>query len=284
MWSNFHTHSVFCDGKGEMTDFIDEARRLGMISLGFSSHAPVPFECKWTMKKENLPGYLAETDKLKRETNDLEIHTSLEVDFIPGIVSPADYQARLDYTIGSIHFVDTLPDRRPWEIDGPHNTFLEGLGQIFRNDIRAAVTRYQELTREMVSTSGVTIVGHLDKIKIQNLRGDHFQESDLWYRQEILKTLDLIREVGCIVEVNTRGLYQKKSMTPYPSPWILELILEKKIPLTISSDAHYPQDLINQFAETAQLLAALGFKKLWTRREGTWQEFEFTENGFAIER
>src|SRR5437762_14159596 len=99
----------------------------------------------------------------------------------------------------------------------------------------------------MCEKSSPTIIGHLDKIKIQNRENKFFDESDVWYRGEVLKTLDAIRKCEAIVEVNTRGVYQGKSETTYPSPWILSECLKRNIPITISSDAHHPDDLVNYF-------------------------------------
>jgi histidinol phosphatase-like PHP family hydrolase len=106
MWSNFHTHSTYCDGKSSMEEHIAKARELKVSHLGFSSHAPLPFK---------------------------------------------------------------------------------GLEKIFHNDFKAAFTRYFELTREMISTSCPSIVGHLDKMKIQNNGNRFFNESESWYQQEIRK-------------------------------------------------------------------------------------------------
>ena len=49
MWANFHTHSNYCDGKGLLDEYVAQAISLGMLSLGFSSHAPLPFESSWCM-------------------------------------------------------------------------------------------------------------------------------------------------------------------------------------------------------------------------------------------
>jgi histidinol-phosphatase (PHP family) len=164
MWSNFHTHTNYCDGKGSFTDFININQTK---SLGFSSHAPLPFSAGWAMRTERLPDYVNELQKLKAQEKSIELYTGLEVDYIPGIIAPTDFN-ELDYTIGSIHFVDILPDGRPWEIDGPHTPFLEGLDIIFKNKPREAWGRYFELTREMIRQAPPTILGHLDKMKIQN--------------------------------------------------------------------------------------------------------------------
>lgn len=279
MWANFHTHCDYCDGKGPMQDYVEHAKQLGMMSIGFSSHAPVPFDTTWCMKEERLDEYIRAVDKINKIESNIDVYKGLEVDFIPDVTSPDIFKKRLDYTIGSIHFVDQFPDGQRWEIDGAHTFFLEGLKKIFNNNIQAAIVRYFELTREMISTACPTIVGHLDKIKIQNIEGKFFSESESWYQQEIRKTIDLIGSAGAIVEVNTRGIYQKKSDTTYPSPWVLTYLHKKNVPITISSDAHHPKDLVNQFSETAMVLHNIGFKTISFLSEGTWQPFSFDEHG-----
>ena len=64
------------------------------------------------------------------------------------------------------------------------------------------------------------------------------------------------------MEVNTRGLYKKRSETTFPGPAILEQLLHQKIPITLSSDAHQPDDLDGFYPETMSLLEDIGFKEL----------------------
>ena len=281
MWANFHTHGNYCDGATPMSDFLPAADQYHVSVLGFSSHAPVPFNCSWCMKKEQFKDYLAEVDLLKKENPHLDIYKGLEVDFIPETVSPADFKKHLDYTIGSIHFVDQFEDGKHWEIDGTHSVFMEGLKAIFNDDIREAIRRYFELTRQMVAESQPDIVGHLDKIKIHNVGANLYSESDPWYQEEMTKTLNLIADSKAIIEVNTRGIYQKKSPTTYPSPWVLEMIRQRHIPITISSDAHHPKDLTNHFLETAHLIYTLGFRKISILRDGSWQPVNLSPNGIT---
>lgn len=279
MWVNYHMHSHFCDGKGALTEYAAAAQEMGMPAVGFSSHAPVPFDCVWCMKSERLTDYLNEIEALKKSSTGIEIYKGLEVDFIPGVISPADFASRLDYTIGSIHFVDAFANGRPWEIDGLHTLFLDGLDKIFHGDVRAAIRRYFELTRQMLVSGRPNVLGHLDKIKIQNIGNKFYDESDLWYLDEIERTLDVIVETEVIVEVNTRGLYQKKSPTPYPSPWILEKMHARRIPITLSSDAHHPADIANRFDQTASLLADIGYKELTILTGGRWRTIPFNSLG-----
>jgi histidinol-phosphatase (PHP family) len=279
MWSNFHSHCNYCDGKQTLPEYLEAARKFGFTSIGFSSHAPVPFECKWCMKEEDLKSYLSDIESLRSEHEQVEIFKSLEIDFVPGVISPNDFQSFLDYTIGSIHFVEAFRDGRKWEVDNTHRVFEDGVQEIFNNNAKDAIVRYFELTRDMILKSPPHILGHMDKIKMQNLQEKYFSESDRWYKDEILKTLKLVEETDIIIEVNTRGIYQKKTRDPYPSPWILELIHEKKIPVTLSSDAHHPDDLINQFPETSEMLYKIGFRNLAVRTRDGWKQLPFNEHG-----
>jgi len=272
-------HSTYCDGKSELMDYVDQVKKINMISIGFSSHAPVPFPTKWCMKAERFDDYLINIEKIKKLNSFVEIYKGLEVDFIPGVISPNLFRDKLDYTIGSIHFIEKFRDGTPWEIDGTHALFLEGYSKIFNNNIQDVITRYFELTREMISTGCPSIIGHLDKIKIQNRDNKFFRETDTWYQDEVKKTIELIHSSGVIVEINTRGIYQKKSDTTYPSPWIVEILHKKNIPVTISSDAHHSDDIINQLPETASMLKKIGFKTISVLSGGDWKEFSFTGHG-----
>lgn len=274
MWTNYHCHTNFCDGKKPVADVVAQAKSNGMLAIGVSSHAPLPFPNKWSMRPEMFNAYLEEISKAREQNPGIEVYAGLEVDFIPGKISPNVFKDRLDYTVGSVHFVDET-----WEIDNTYDVFMDGLTNKFGGSIRQAVARYYELTREMVNTTPPTIVGHMDKVKMHN-RGDHFfMEDEPWYREQVDLTLDVIARAGCIVEVNTRGLYQNKTDTTYPSPWILTEILRKNIPVTLSSDAHHPDDLVNRFPETARELINIGFKKIRILLNRRWTDVPFGEHG-----
>jgi histidinol-phosphatase (PHP family) len=126
----------------------------------------------------------------------------------------------------------------------------------------------------MIITQKPDIIGHLDKIKMYN-RGRYFQETDPWYVNLVDETLDLIRDSGCVIEVNTRGIYKKRSEALFPGPEILKKIHALKIPVTISSDAHKPHELSLYFSETREILAKIGFKGTWMKSREAWKEIPF---------
>jgi histidinol-phosphatase (PHP family) len=283
VWTNFHSHCNFCDGSDPTEAYIEEAIRRGMAVYGFSSHAPLPVQRDWAMRKDELPRYIQQLQTLRsRYQHEIELAIGLEIDYLPG-VSWWDFYGTvlrgLDYTIGSVHLVEAFPDGRPWEVDGDHATFAEGLACIFKGDIRAAVSRYFELTRWMLMLENPDILGHFDKIKLQNIHGDYFQENEPWYQKEVEKTLKVVATMGTIVEVNTRGLYSGKTLDFYPSHWILERMAALRIPITLNSDAHRPVELTAGFEHAAALLRKIGFKELMVLESGHWKPVCFDENG-----
>ena len=63
MISNFHTHTVLCDGKSSPEEVVLSAIEKGFSSLGFSGHAPTDFDQSYCLK--DLDAYIAEISALK---------------------------------------------------------------------------------------------------------------------------------------------------------------------------------------------------------------------------
>lgn len=285
-WTNFHSHSHYCDGAEAPESYIKKAILQGFSVWGLSSHAPVPFPCKWTMKQDQLSIYHNEINTLKRTYGEkIQIYAGLEVDFIPGISSCNLFRNddfTYDFLIGSVHFIDQFSDDTPWEIDGRHELFLKGLNQIFDGNIQAAVERYYALIREMVTTDSPDVIGHLDKIRIQNEEGALFTGEEAWYKEAVLETLEVIKAHQSIVEVNTRGIYKGIVKSPYPETWILEQMHEMGIPITLNSDSHHPREIAGAFPETAQMLREIGFNEVQVLYNNEWQPFQFDRWGVRV--
>jgi histidinol-phosphatase (PHP family) len=271
---NYHTHCHYCDGKEPPEQYVLEALDQGFQSLGFSSHAPVPFENKFSIAADMLPEYCSEIRSLKEKyRSQLDIFLALEADYIPGITSDLEKlreQCGLDYIIGGIHLVRPVGDERLWFIDGSLQlTYDSGLAALFGNDARKAVTAYYHQVNEMLEEQRPDIVAHIDKIKMHN-KGRFFDEGESWYRNLAYEALRLMQETGCILEINSRGLYKQRCNDWFPSAWILEQALHLDIPVTISSDAHHPSELSLMFNETQQHLKSLGFREVVVRKETGW--------------
>lgn len=199
----------------------------------------------------------------------------MEIDYIPGVISPSDLQFKryiLDYCIGSVHFVDRNQNNQQWGIDASQAEFEIGLREIFHGDSQKAVREYYRLVCEMVQKSAPPIIGHLDIIKKFNDDEQYFSEQEQWYKEAVIETLNVIANSKCIVEVNTSGLKKSSSKQTYPAPWILRECLDRKIPICINADAHKPEQLMQGFPETITLLKDIGYTEHKVLGLNRWQE------------
>lgn len=277
---NHHNHSHYCDGSSPPEEYIKEAIRKGFHTLGFSSHAPVPFDNKFAIRDdESLLAYAGEIRQLKEKyKHQLRIFLSLEIDFIPGITRDFDdfiEAAGLDYTIGGVHLVKSPLRRGLWFIDGPKSEIYDdGLTRLFDSDIRLAVTTYWQQMREMITTQHPDIIAHADKIKMHN-KNRYFHEDEQWYRDQVDQTLEVISRSHSIVEVNTRGLYKGRSEELFPGTAMLKKIYELGIPVTLNSDAHKPGELSGYFDEAKKILKEIGFTYLKLFNGKGWEDVRF---------
>jgi histidinol-phosphatase (PHP family) len=268
---------VYSDGYAQPPEYVKAAIDKGFGLLGFSEHSPLQFANSFSFHIENLEKYLNLIKELKITYRDsLSIFSAMEVDFIPGMSTDFDavrQQFQSDYLIGSVHLVKPDSFEELWFTDGPdYRTYDEGLNNFFGGDIRKAVTTYYRQVNQMIETQRFEIIGHFDKIKMHN-RDRFFREDETWYRSLVAETLNFIREKDLIVEINTRGIYKKRSNTTYPGLEILKKLKNLGIPVMINSDAHKPDELDGAF-DVAELLC---------RQAGISETVFFTAGGWKFQ-
>lgn len=248
---NLHTHSTFCDGSSTMEEQVRSALRLGLTSLGFSSHAYTgyPFDDSG-IKKDRIDAYFREIDRLQERYSMLTLYRGFEVE------SRRPYQdSRMQYAIGSCHFfatkeglvpIDNTPDqfRHAIEVEGSVRTLLEGY---FAEVVRFA--------RE----GSCPIIGHFDVVTKFNDKLHLFDDGKAWYRDLALAAIDQAAATGKIFEVNTGAIARGWKTEPYPARFLLARLHERHAPVLISSDCHDARFLTCRFAETEALLKSLGF-------------------------
>lgn len=271
---NLHTHSLFSDGKSAAEEIVKAAIQLDMHTLGFSDHAPVPFENGFSIQKGKLNDYIREVKRLQHLYKGLiQIYLSLEIDYIPGLMEhfmPQHPQLELDYAIASVHLVGENTPETLWFIDGPKQAIYdEGLQTFFGGDIRKGVTAFYRQTNQMIEQESFDILGHFDKINMHN-QDRYFREDEKWYRNLIHESLRLIREKEVIVEVNTRALYKKRSDSLFPSEWILSEMHKLEIPVIISSDAHHASELQAYFEVAIRALKKAGYQSCMHFKQHEW--------------
>jgi histidinol-phosphatase (PHP family) len=193
----------------------------------------------------------------------IKILLGYEVDYLPSVddqmrVNLAKYPA--DYWVGSIHIVDHFrSNHESWLVDYTPEVFEEGMEEI--GGPQAVYTRYYELIREFAQNYEHRIVGHLDMIKKFNVNKRYFDTDSEHYLSQVEATLDVLKATGKIVEINTAGAF-KDIGEIYPSDKILQMILHRRLPVCLSSDAHRPDHVAREFSATWQRLVKMGFEEV----------------------
>ncbi len=247
---NYHTHTEYCGhAHGSTDDYAESAIRAGLIELGFADHAPIPEPIREgiTMKPEDTEPYIRDIFGLRERYRDrLTIRLGFEVDFPLFDTFRRDYftDPRIDYLIGSCHFLDG------WAFD--HTDYIE---EFEKRDTNSVYARYYEIVTDMVSSKLFNIVGHFDLVKIFGYRATRD------FIPEIEKIAGIMADNTISAEINTRGL-KKPVQEIYPAPDILKVFFENNVPITISADAHEPDEIDFMLAEAAELARKTGYRRV----------------------
>ncbi|MDR2028345.1 MAG: histidinol-phosphatase [Treponema sp.] len=268
-YSCLHTHTNFCDGDDDVETICRAAYEQGLVSVGFSSHAPIRrktgLSSDWHLRDERLEEYLDAVRAARRRwAGKLPVFLGLEADYIRGLTGPADRDYRdmgLDYLIGSVHYVIPPNGREPFTVDGPREEFERDLRENFDGDGEALMEAYWEAVRDMLREGGFDILGHLDLIKKNNPRQEWFSPEGERYLRQTARIADPVAASGVVVELNTGGLNRGKTTEPYPSPGILGLLREKNVPIIITADAHRAGHLRSHYDTARQALLDAGYTR-----------------------
>lgn len=250
---DYHTHHDRCGhAHGSMIEYARTGVRKGLREIGLSDHAPIyhfgsdPHPFPYTaMPQDELPKYVAEMQKVKETLRGaIIIRLGIESDYLPELES--HYRTLwdgypLDYRIGSVHWLGD------WSIFSSHLPEHQ--------DPSSVLDRYVETTKRMVKSGIYDIVGHVDALKTVG----HASEEAL---TEVLSAVvPLIAQTEMAVEFNTSG-WRKPISRAYPGEELLRLCYRDGVPITLSSDAHRPQDVARGFDEAISLLWRVGYREV----------------------
>ncbi|MCX7026180.1 MAG: histidinol-phosphatase [Spirochaetes bacterium] len=286
---SYHTHCEYCDGKATAAEMAGAAAAAGYSILGFSSHAPLPFKTSWNMDWTDLRAYadviLGLKEKWGREG--LQILLGLEVDYIPGLASPADEAYRvipLDHVIGSVHYIVGLPGGA-FTVDESAGVFERHLAKATGGDARPLWKEYYRAMIGMIEAGGFDIIGHFDLVKKNKSHAHGFDEEDSAYLDAAFEAADRAGELSCIAEINTGGIARGKTGSVYPSLTILKRMREAGVRLTIGDDAHAPCHLGSYQGKAIEAAATAGYKSLWyLGTDRSWKEIGLDEAALPAPR
>ncbi len=246
MCIDLHNHTLRCNhATGNMHEYVDRALFQGVTVYGFSCHAPMEYDMKFRMGFDELKDYLKDIEEMqKRYEGICEIRSGFEVDFLEGYIDNRVIDAKVDYLIGSVHFLGH------WGFDNP-----EFIAEYAKKDMNECWLKYLLALQHMAKSRLFDIVGHFDLLKIFN-----YPPSSM-LNEAIYETLECIKMADMVLEINTAGL-RKPIAEMYPSMDILKIAHSLGIPITIGSDAHSVEQV--GFGRIKALQAALdaGYKEI----------------------
>ncbi len=256
---DLHNHTTRCNhATGSMKEYIKRAIDLNIDIYGFSEHAPMEFDNYYRLSFNEMRDYENDILKLREKyKNSIKILLGYEVDYLQGYIDNRVLNAKVDYLIGSVHFLDK------WGFDNP-----EFIGGWESRDIDNIWQEYFDVIRDMAKSGYFDIVGHLDLIKLFK----YIPKKDIGViAKEALKE---IKRSNMVIELNSAGL-RKPIKEIYPSKYLLTLAYELDIPITFSSDAHAIEQVGFGYYEVKKMAREIGYTKVVTFEQRDKQLISF---------
>lgn len=216
----------------------DKARELGLRDIAFTDHdrykAGVCFD---------------QVDLLRENNPDIKFRSGIELDNDPETSAEGRKWVeknwdKLDFVLGSVHFVKDFP------FDHPHY-----IPQYANYDINELYVEYYSNIRTIASSGLVDSMAHLDLIKIFNFFPTIVMD-DIYH-----ETLDVIKSHDLSIEISTAGI-RKPTGKIYPDNKIIQMAKDKGITFTIAADAHTANDLCHNYDKLENLLRELGINEV----------------------
>lgn len=243
---DLHNHTIRCNHvEGSVDEYIQKAIELGIDIYGFSEHAPMEFDRDYRLRFDEMKLYEQDIlDARERYKNKIEILLGYEIDFLPQYMDERVLKAKVDYLIGSVHFINE------WGFDNP-----EFIGGYEGRDINEIWQSYFDAVESMAKSGLFDIAGHLDLLKVFKF----LPTKDV--RLLAKNALKAIKKADMAIEINTAGL-RKPIEEIYPSRPLIEEMFELDIPITFGSDAHKIEHIGHGYDEAVSLAKEIGYSKI----------------------
>ena len=264
--ADLHVHTTFCDGKSTAEEIVLCAIGKGFSVLGFSGHAPMPFETDWCMTEDGAALYRAERARLREKYRDkIRIYCGVEQDYFSE--SPTD---AYDFVIGSVHYVKKNGCYLP--VDETREVFSEAVEKHYGGDYYAFAEDYYTLERDVVDRTGADIIGHFDLITKFNEGDALFDTRHPRYAAAWQSAAAALLPIGIPFELNTGAMSRGYRAAPYPAGDILAYLAEHGGCAVLSSDSHRADTLGFGFDMAARAAARAGLPLLRHVRDIVWEQ------------
>ena len=262
---SYHTHTVFSDGANTADEMLAKAVELGWKEIGISDHLIIhkhvkeaefyeaskhfifpDFKSALPILQKNIESIRKAAKKHPLKTligfeADYFTYNGWEEEFREGLK-----QLEVDYVHNGNHYYITEDDSRlieitsaGWELPDPE----------VRKDY--IIRHFQTITKA-IHSGLFSFIAHLDYARWGGSMGRFDFQSE---RRKVIKAL---AQTKTAYELSTKGLYSIYDF--YPARWMLEELNEKNVPVVISDDAHFAENLGRNFEDAEALLSELNYK------------------------
>ncbi|KAI8096226.1 polymerase/histidinol phosphatase-like protein [Halteromyces radiatus] len=271
---SYHSHSgQFCHhGYGELEQVVQQAIEKKFKIYGLTEHMPrfdqtelYPEELEASCTPETLfttfDAFVTEAKRLRTKyKHQIELLIGSEIEYIhPNYtthVNSLQQQWTLDYIVGSLHHIGSIP------IDYSPELYQQALLSLAQNDIVILFEKYFDEQWEMLSTVQPQVVGHFDLVRIfatQEQSLTAFNATSVWRRIE--RNIDYVISYGGLFEINSRA-WKKGLQDAYPQRDIIKMIQSKGGKFTLSDDCHGPNDVGMYYDKLYDYLTQLDIKTI----------------------
>jgi len=204
---------------------------------------------------ESMDDFICVIGKAKKKwrQHGIELRLGIEADyFVGGEEELASLlQGRpWDYIIGSVHFVNG------WGFDNPQTKYL--FEQMDQATLQKNYAQFFSTVLQMIQSNMFDFVAHLDNFKVFNYHVEDEAFMRLWYEQ-IAQALVTTQTA---TEINAGLFYRYPVKEMCPAPLFLQVLVQKGVDFTVSSDAHFPDDLGKYTFANSDVLKSLGVQHL----------------------
>lgn len=250
---DLHSHTTRCGhAKGSMAQYIERAQALGLANFGFSDHSHWmlhPYGPRYAMRAEELDDYVADVRAMQAEydrdgARPFHVRLGMEMDFLPsrlGVAREVQRRYAWDYIIGSVHNIGCELLQQPetyelWDIEDICELYFHQVGRMVRERF-CDVIAHLDLPKKMGQRPVGGLLGYIEPL------------------------IPEIKKSGMAVEINTSG--RDVPAREFLPGWdVVEALAAAGVPLTLSSDAHTPQQVGRHFADAVAGLNRAGVKEL----------------------
>ncbi len=266
---------------GHIESYVEQAEQNGVAEVGFTEHL---YRCVESIPilgdfwaDEPRRDLAAETEAMVREDQTLSldryvdavvaakdrglpVKLGLEVDFFPETIDAVVEFLEpypWDFLIGAVHWVGG------WSVD-----YGVSAHEFDRRGIRQAYEDYFRLETALAASGTVDVLAHVDVVK----RFGHAPPDvprDLY-----AEVVSAAATSGTAVELSSAGLYKPVGEI-YPAVPMLEMFHEAGIPITLASDAHFPEECGRGVSSLIDVARTVGYSEhlVFEQRRPSFRSF-----------